>query len=256
MIFFLFIVLILFILIKYFFIPKKEFLNTLEKEPNVIQNNIDTPIEFKNFTCSSCMDNDVCKDLMKLGPLGSDETVYDTPNFSPTSSENEKWKGMKTPLVIYIIRHCEKSSNREDECCIPLGCEHACKLPKYFSEKIGSNTPIVYATSFQDKCPDHSQRPQLMIDPTCKYYNVPMNIKYCEEDSAGLVDDIFTNCGGRVVIITWVHQYIPQIAHLLGVDPQPEKWPSDDFNTTYMIQYDKFGNANLKIENQRITDTH
>ena len=49
---------------------------------------------------------------------------------------------------------------------------------------------------------------------------------------------------GKTVVVCWNHEEIPQLAAMLGVNPEPPKWKGSVYDRVYLITY-RDGKATL-----------
>ena len=66
-------------------------------------------------------------------------------------------------------------------------------------------------------------------------YNLVINSKYDENDSAELAADILEKKG--LVLIVWQHSNIPAVARALGVKTDVLKWDDNDYDSIWVITF-------------------
>ena len=68
-----------------------------------------------------------------------------------------------------------------------------------------------------------SRRPQETIAPLALKLSLPVNVDFDAGQEQELVEHVLAQDG--VVLIAWVHKYLPVIAKQLKCDDAPEHWP-------------------------------
>ena len=72
------------------------------------------------------------------------------------------------------------------------------------------------------------------VIPLAAKYNLDIDSKFEEKDSAGIAGDIMQKKG--TVLVVWEHSAIGGILHALGVQ-NIAKWGADDYDTIYIITF-------------------
>ena len=153
------------------------------------------------------------------------------------------------PAAVVILRHAEKAPKGDflDQ----KGRERAAALAPFF---IGSEwvfqfgTPISIYAQRPDK--EHSsQRPIETMNPLANALNIQINTQYTRELFPQMVTEILLSqkYEGKMVLICWEHDDIPDIARMLGAAEAPKKWKSKAFDRLWIL---KFVNGAVQFEDQ------
>lgn len=199
---------------------------------------------------------------------------------------------MSYPKEIYVIRHCDKDeigdgcSNLGYERALLLAgltgsCEHKIDTcnnvctgtfdpdrPGYFPKLLGPDVvPILIAplskTNYQAKNKKTtytgSNRCCLILNPLAYYYKTQINMNneiFSDTQPKDVAKYILQNpdiFAGKVIIIAYEHNAIPDIVNTLGVTPKLSKWPdkaSDRYDLVFKITFD--GEPSLSIFSQQL----
>lgn len=87
------------------------------------------------------------------------------------------------------------------------------------------------------------------ITPYAVKYNLDINSSYDTEDYKSIAKDIFRKKG--TVILVWEHHAIPHLAKALGVEQDIKDWPDADFDSIWIITYQK-GKVSLAADRQEL----
>jgi phosphohistidine phosphatase SixA len=142
------------------------------------------------------------------------------------------------PTLIMIIRHGEKpdeSSGAENPNLTPRGYARAKALATVIPEHFPQPDFL-----FAAKNSKGSDRPVETITPLSKALDEPIDSKFKADDVEGLAHAVLTEAQyrGKVVLICWHHEKIPDLAKALGVKDAPDKWNSSVFDQVWEITYD------------------
>jgi hypothetical protein len=178
--------------------------------------------------------------------------------------------GFASPLEVLIIRHGEKPDGVSDNSTgapnakdngelSPKGRFRAEKLVNYFLKnpevtKLGVPTFIF---AMKQKKPGSSVRAIQTVQPLVdkmKSLNMPVTfiVDYTRDNYPDMVDHIMNDPAleGKVVLICWEHQVIPDIVSAFGYsdnssnDESPKKWKDNSYDRTWILQ--RFGNKKGK----------
>jgi hypothetical protein len=145
------------------------------------------------------------------------------------------------PAQIIILRHAEKPDDPDALHLSKEGRQRAQALVKFFTEtrkltKFGEPAALFACHATRG---GHGQRPQETLTPLAKYLHKDIQTPYLSKDYKKLAKHILHNAKyeGKTVVICWVHEYLPELAAALGVDPPPPKWKDSVFDRTYLITY-------------------
>jgi broad specificity phosphatase PhoE len=180
-------------------------------------------------------------------------------------ADGEPKKNTKYPQCILIIRHAEKTGDKDDIHLAKQGKERAEVLDQLFvasKERTDSfPTPdfIFAATAHKD-----SQRPVETVTPLAKKLKLTINDKFDNKlpkegkektpGAAELRDELFNTPKyyGKTILISWRHSTLPQLATTLKAEKVPEKWDDNVFDRVWQINYDNEGKATFRDRPQRL----
>jgi hypothetical protein len=148
-----------------------------------------------------------------------------------------------TDLKIVFIRHGEKPEKGGNLTC--KGLNRSLMLPALITKKFGV-PDFVYAPALKlgDKT-GHSRMFETAV-PLAVKYNLNIDTKFEETDSAGVAADIMQKKG--TVLVVWEHKAINPILHALGVQYNTE-WKGDDFDTIIIITF-KDGKTTVTMDSE------
>lgn len=156
---------------------------------------------------------------------------------------------------VWLIRHCDKTTDSENPCCSQYGYQRADNWYKYFNRYIHPKSSIqIYASNYNEKkqCIANNdyktnsscQKSQRMFI-TGLAINDKMtpgqkiNIDYCIGEYKELVDTIESSDFNEDIIV-WEHKEIVNIINRLGIGLSD--WPdsaSEEYNVVFMVDYNK-----------------
>jgi hypothetical protein len=151
----------------------------------------------------------------------------------------------KPPATILIIRHAEKLSNGDTDLS-PAGYERAQLLLKAFvppGVRPDLPTPqFIFAAALSP----HSNRSALTVVPLAEALHLQINQDFEDQQFADLAAEILSGrYAGKIVLISWHHGTIPQLATALGATPPYDPWPAQQFDRIWRIDYIN-GNVTLQ----------
>jgi len=151
---------------------------------------------------------------------------------------------------IWLIRHCDKPSDKTNPCCTNYGYDRANNWYNYFNQYIESE-PYIYASNYNEKkqctvsnyyiSDSECQKSQRMfltaqaISDSINYMKDDVNIDFCTGQYADLIDTTNTIKNNDIIIV-WEHTEIVDMINYIGIDI--EKWPDDanhEYNVVFMI---------------------
>jgi hypothetical protein len=182
-------------------------------------------------------------------------------------------KNTKYPQYILIIRHAEKTGDKDDVHLSKPGQERAEALYKLFEASMERPEPfptpdyIFAASNSKD-----SQRPIETVTPLAKKLKQTINDNFESKLPAelspkdgtaktakgtgmlGLRDDIFgeKKYFGKTILVSWRHGTIPELAKTLKATKVPAKWEDNVFDRVWQITFDDEGNATFVDRPQRL----
>jgi hypothetical protein len=143
------------------------------------------------------------------------------------------------PATVYLIRHAEKlTDGRED--LSERGFERAKVLADLFvpppgSTRVPLTRPDVLIATHRSV---HSDRPTETVTPLAAVLKLPIHNEVKNEDFAELAQDLLSGkYAGKVVLVSWHHGKLPQLATALGAKPPYVPWPEDQFDRIWRIDW-------------------
>jgi broad specificity phosphatase PhoE len=142
------------------------------------------------------------------------------------------------PSLIMIIRHGEKpeeTGGEKDPNLTPQGYARAKALASVIPDHFPRPDFL-----FAAKRSKGSDRPVETITPLAKALDEPIDSKFKADDVEGLAHAVLTEAQyrGKVVLICWHHEKIPDLAKALGAKDAPENWSGKVFDQVWEITYD------------------
>jgi hypothetical protein len=141
------------------------------------------------------------------------------------------------PATILIIRHAEKPPPGDPtlsaegyaraqlltKAFMPLGVRHDLPTPQYIFAAAPSS---------------HSNRSALTVIPLSEALHLEINQDYKDHDYASLAAELLSGkYAGKVVLVSWHHGKIPELATALGAKPPYNPWPDQQFDRIWRIDY-------------------
>jgi hypothetical protein len=153
------------------------------------------------------------------------------------------------PAEVILFRHAEKPLDPRDPDLSKAGYERARTLASYLTTTPGLTNrgppAVLFATGWTRH--EHSRRPYETLEPLARQLHRPIKRPFLAEQYPALARHILTSreCDGKVVVVCWVHDYLPQLAAALGVRPTPAEWKKHIFDRVWRINWPN-GSAELK----------
>ena len=149
------------------------------------------------------------------------------------------------PARILLMRHAEKTGEKDDSHLSQAGTARALKLASYIPSQFGR--PDVIMATAPSK---HSIRPIETVTPLAAALGMTVHSDFADEDTAGLVDQLRSDpaFAGKTVVICWHHGKIPQLAAALGAPDgsYPNPWDETVFNTILEFRFNGAGPPDVK----------
>ncbi len=154
-----------------------------------------------------------------------------------TSAHSTAAENATPPATILIIRHAEKPTEGNPDLStegyaraqlllkdfMPLGVRPDLPTPQY-----------IFAAALSH----HSNRSALTVIPLADALHLQVNQDFKDHDYADLAAELLSGkYAGKVVLISWHHGKIPQLAAALGAKPPYDPWPEDQFDRIWKIDY-------------------
>jgi len=145
------------------------------------------------------------------------------------------------PATILIIRHAEKLPNGDPTLSpdlSPAGYARAQLLLKAFLP-LGVRPDLPTPQYIFAAAPSsHSNRSALTVVPLADALHLQINQDFKDHDYAGLAAELLSGkYAGKVVLVSWHHGKIPELATALGATPPYNPWPEDQFDRIWKIDY-------------------
>jgi hypothetical protein len=150
-------------------------------------------------------------------------------------------RALALPAEVILLRHGEKPPDPDDVHLSPVGEERARMLARYIATTpalTNSGVPsVLFATGWTRR--SHSRRPFETLEPLAKQLHQPIRRPFLVEDYARLARQILTSpeCDGKVVVVCWVHEFLPDLARALGVTPKPPPWKGHIYDRVWKITW-------------------
>jgi len=157
---------------------------------------------------------------------------------APASEAQSATATTSQPLAtILIIRHAEKLPNGDADLS-PAGYARAQLLLKAFIP-LGVRPDLPTPQYIFAAAPSsHSNRSALTVIPLADALHLQINQDFKDHQYAGLAAELLSGSyAGKVVLISWHHGKIPELATALGATPPYNPWPEDQFDRIWRIDY-------------------
>jgi broad specificity phosphatase PhoE len=149
------------------------------------------------------------------------------------------------PATIFLIRHAEKLTNGEADLS-SAGLERARLLTRAFSphgDRPDLATPQVLIAA---RASAHSNRSLQTLLPLATSLHLPIDDQFKDDDYEELASALLSGAyAGKVVLVAWHRGKIPQLAAALGATPPYARWPEQQFDRIWRIDYVN-GKADLR----------
>lgn len=143
------------------------------------------------------------------------------------------------PAQVILIRHAEKPV--QGNTLSLKGKERAAALAPYFMESpevTVYGTPVaIYAQSAPKT--DSSVRPIETVTPLALNLKMVINNHYGRDEYRKMIDEIKNNpnYNGKLVLICWEHEVIPEIARAFGTSQSPSRWAGDTYDRCWLLGF-------------------
>jgi hypothetical protein len=156
---------------------------------------------------------------------------------SPGTHAQSAAAAPQPPATILIIRHAEKLPNGDPDLS-PAGYERAQLLLKAFIP-LGVRPDLPTPQFIFAAAPStHSNRSALTVIPLAEALHLQINQDFEDHKYADLAAEVLSGrYAGKVVLISWHHGKIPQLATALGATPPYDPWPEQQFDRIWRIDY-------------------
>ena len=162
--------------------------------------------------------------------------------------------GLKNAVVL-IIRHAEDADTGDG--LSPLGQQRAEAYKDYFVNFTVDSKRLEPDLIFAAKGSKKSRRPSLTVEPFAKAANLPIDMRFGNNDSTELAAALRATGQGKVILICWRHPYVPDLLRALGANPEDllprGKWPGAVFDWVIVLSYDQDGHL-IPASSRRINE--
>jgi hypothetical protein len=159
------------------------------------------------------------------------------------------------PSHVVIIRHAETTTDTVQ--LSVKGKERSAAYMPYFLEtpelaKLGS--PAAIFASAHSKTAPASQRSIDTVKVLADKLQLTVFDKFESSDYKRLVEELKANPSftGKMVLITWDHETIPELARALGAYQTPAQWHATSYDRTWIITLPPTGRATFQNLPQRL----
>jgi hypothetical protein len=142
------------------------------------------------------------------------------------------WSTHSDDLKVILIRHAEKPKKGDNLTC--QGLNRSMQLPSVLFRGFGVPAYTYIPALGLGDSTKHSRMFQTII-PFAVKYDLALNSKFQEKDSAGIARDILAKKG--TILIVWEHKCIPSIARALGIKDDSLHWPDDDYDSIWIVSF-------------------
>ncbi len=154
-----------------------------------------------------------------------------------TSAQSSPAASTLSPATILIIRHAEKLPDG-DANLSPAGYARAQLLLKTFIPSDGRPDLPTPQFIFAAAPSIHSNRSALTVIPLADALHLEINQDFKDHRYADLAAELLSGkYAGKVVLVSWHHGKIPELATALGATPPYSPWPEDQFDRIWRIDY-------------------
>ena len=162
--------------------------------------------------------------------------------------------GLKNAVVL-IIRHAEDADTGDG--LSPRGQQRAEAYKDYFVNFTVDSKRLEPDLIFAAKDSKKSRRPSLTVEPFAKAANLPIDMRFGNNDSTELAAALRATGQGKVILICWRHPYVPDLLRALGANPEDllprGKWPGAVFDWVIVLSYDQDGHL-IPASTKRINE--
>ena len=190
---------------------------------------------------------------------------------TPAPAQDGVKKNTKSPQQILIIRHAEKTGEKDDFHLSKKGQERAEVLYKLFV--VSRDRPHPFPTPdfiFAASNDKGSHRPLETVTPLAMKLKLPITDTFTSKlpttpnpsadkskPAPGILalrDKLFGDPKyfGKTILVAWRHGTLPDLAKTLKASKAPAKWEDEVFDRVWQITYDEQGNATFLDRPQRL----
>ena len=157
--------------------------------------------------------------------------------------------------VVLIIRHAENPATSHG--LSPRGEQRAEAYKDYFTNFTLDSKRLEPQAIFAAKDSKQSHRPRLTVEPFAKAAKLPIDTRFGSNQSDHLAAALRATEQGKVVLVCWRHDVIPDLLRALGEKPKKllpnGKWPDSVYNWVIMLSFDQNGRL-IPGDSKRLTE--
>jgi len=165
---------------------------------------------------------------------------------------------MPRSATVLVIRHAEKSGDKQDIGLTPAGQARAQAYVAYFQALTSGAShlpPPAWLIAAADEKDSHRSR--LTLEPLAAALGLPIDARLADADYRTLAQRLREDAhyDGATTLICWTHKKLPGLAKALGAPASllPAKWPDEVFGWMLRLDYDAAGElAEATLHNQRL----
>lgn len=145
------------------------------------------------------------------------------------------------PAQVILLRHAEKPAGESEVHLSERGRARARALVSLLTTNALLQThgpPVaLFAPRFTQH--GHSRRPYETLQPLAEHLKLPIQTPCAAQDYGALAQRLRQDpaCDGKTVVVCWVHDFLPNLARALGVNPQPAPWKARVYDRVWVVTY-------------------
>ena len=165
---------------------------------------------------------------------------------------------MPRSATLLVIRHAEKSGDKQDVGLIPSGQARVQAYVAYFQTLVSGSSRLptpAFLIAAADS--DDSHRSRLTLEPLAAALGLEIDARTADDDYHALAERLRedSHYDGATTLICWTHKTLPRLVKALGAPATllPDKWPDEVFGWLVRLDYDAAGTlAGAAVINQRL----
>jgi hypothetical protein len=153
------------------------------------------------------------------------------------------------PARVLIIRHAEKSTDVLSVHLNEDGKKRAGMLPKLFEKSDDRPEPfpkpdVILAASDTK----NSHRPSETVAPLAKALGLTVDSVLASDDPDGAAKHLFSTpkYSGKVILVSWRHTRLSDLARKLGAADAPKEWKDEVFDRVWDLTFDEQGKVTFR----------
>lgn len=147
-----------------------------------------------------------------------------------------------TPSRVILIRHAEKPADDKDPHLAPIGRERAKGLVNFFKNDDvikEKSTPSEIIAMPTHKDSTGSVRAIETVEPFATDRGIQIDLSFKKKEFSSLAQKLLSQekYNGKVVLICWNREGVPEIAKGLGVDEKLTLWETSVFDRAWILDF-------------------